>query len=101
MPTRRQSAPSILIVEDELLVLMPTESMLMEAGYETAITWDMPEAVMLLRSNADIDVLFTDITLRDAVDGGLILAEKAVRLRPAIRVLYASTRRPIGEAVTV
>jgi CheY-like chemotaxis protein len=84
--------PSVLIVEDELLVLTLTESILMEAGYETLAASDLPEAITLLRSNAEIDVLFTDIGLRSAVDGGLTLARKAVRLRPTIQVVYASAR---------
>ena len=95
MPKHR-SAPSVLLVEDELLVLMLTESIMMEAGYETVTASHVSEALTLLRSNADIDVLFTDIGLGDAAGGGLTLARKAVRLRPAIHVVYASAR-PITE----
>jgi len=73
-------------------VLMLAESMLMEAGYDTLTASSLSEAITLLRSNADIDVLFTDIGLKAAVDGGLTLARKAVRLRPSIHVIYASAR---------
>jgi CheY-like chemotaxis protein len=83
---------SVLIVEDELLVLMLTESMLLEAGYETLTASTLPEAITLLKSNASIDLLFTDIGLRSAVDGGLKLARKAVRMRPSIHIVYASAR---------
>ena len=85
-------APSILVVEDELLVRMLTESILMEAGYETLSASDVSEAIAILRSDADIDVLFTDIGLRSAIHGGLEIARKAVRLRPSIHVVYASAR---------
>jgi CheY-like chemotaxis protein len=92
MPATDSIAPSILLVEDELLVRMLTESILMEAGYETLTASDVSEAITHLRSNADIDVLFTDIGLRSAVDGGLAIARKAVRLRPSIHGVYASAR---------
>src|SRR3954453_2260321 len=48
------------------------------------------DAVVVLKSNADIDVLFTDIALKEAPKGGLKLAHKAVRLRPGIHVVYSS-----------
>jgi CheY-like chemotaxis protein len=82
MSMRNPTAPSILVVEDELLVLILTESMLTEAGYETLTASDVPEAVTLLRSNADIDVLFTDISLRSAVDGGLTLRKRRCGCAP-------------------
>ena len=91
MPIAR-SLPSVLLVEDEPLVLMLTESILMEAGYETQTASHVSEGLTLLRSNAEIDVLFTDIGLGDAAGGGLTLARKAVRLRPRIHVVYASAR---------
>jgi CheY-like chemotaxis protein len=92
MPMKNSTAPSILVVEDELLVLMLTESILMEAGYETFTASDVSQALAHLRSNADIDVLFTDISLRSVANGGLAIARKAVRLRPSIHVVYASAR---------
>jgi CheY-like chemotaxis protein len=93
MPLRSSSASSsILVVEDEPLVLMLTESIFMEAGYQTLTASDVDEAVTVLRSNAVIDLLFTDIGLRRATDGGLTLAREAVQLRPSIHVVYASAR---------
>src|SRR5438067_2365859 len=70
---------SILIVEDETLVLALTESILRQAGYKTLTAADTSEAIAILRSEPDIDVLLTDIGLKKSVDGGLSLARRAVR----------------------
>lgn len=48
----------------------------------------------MLRSDQKIDVLFTDIQLAAEFQGGLDVAQEAVRLRPKIAVVYSSGRDP-------
>jgi two-component SAPR family response regulator len=43
-----------------------------------------------IRSDQEVDVLFTDINLRGEKRAGLELAEKAVELRPNLGVLYTT-----------
>jgi DNA-binding LytR/AlgR family response regulator len=48
------------------------------------------DALAVLRSDQEVDVLFTDINLRGEKRAGLELAEKAVELRPDLAVLYTT-----------
>jgi CheY-like chemotaxis protein len=50
---------------------------------------DGPSALSVLRRDADIDVLFSDIVMPRGMNG-LELARQARRLRPTLRVLLAS-----------
>jgi len=59
-------------------------------GYETLSAGDMDEALLHLRSPQQIDILFTDIYLKTTVFGGCDLAQRAIELRPRLRVLYTT-----------
>jgi two-component system cell cycle sensor histidine kinase/response regulator CckA len=85
----------VLIVEDEAQVLLLAESYLQEHGHETFSAGTLAEASAILARPDKIDVLFTDIGLRDDLQAGLELAKTAVEHRPDIKVLYAT-----GQTVT-
>jgi DNA-binding NtrC family response regulator len=79
----------VLIVEDDELLV---ESAIQETGHRA----NVDEALALLGDEQQqIDLLFTDIRLRDEAQGGITLARQAVDLRTGIRVLYTT-----GEGVT-
>ena len=59
-------------------------------GYETFAAATRKDALAVLRSDQEVDVLFTDINLRGEKRAGLELAEKAVELRPDLAVLYTT-----------
>ena len=80
----------ILIVEDDVAMRGLTELSLNEFGYETLTAGDVEEALAILRSPQHIDVLFTDIYLKEHVYGGCDVASAAVKLRPALRILYTT-----------
>jgi CheY-like chemotaxis protein len=80
----------ILIVEDEVFTREIAEMMIQDWGHQTLSASDVDEALVLLRSSQDIDMLFTDIYLKTAVLGGCDLAHQAVKLRPTLRVLYTT-----------
>jgi CheY-like chemotaxis protein len=77
-------------VEDDAVLRALTELSLNEFGYETLLAGDVEEALALLRSSKQIDVLFTDIYLKEDVHGGCDVARQAVKLRPGLRVLYTT-----------
>src|SRR5579863_1663519 len=85
----------ILIVEDEAVVLVLAESCLQEHGHQTLSASTIPEASAILDGHDHIDVLFTDLGLRDDLQAGLELAKMAVERRPDLKVLYAT-----GQTVT-
>ena len=86
---------AILIVEDEPTVLMLAESILKDAGHQTLTAADVPQAMAIIEADHEIDLLFTDLGLAAAVQGGVELAHEARRLRPNMGVLYTT-----GQVVT-
>ena len=86
-------APTILIVEDEALVCEVTAMEFEEAGYRVLATGNGAEALALVAADPDISLLFTDISLRDSIDGWTVAAE-ARALRPDLPVIYATGYSP-------
>jgi CheY-like chemotaxis protein len=81
--------PTILIVEDEILILDMLADELREAGFDVLCAATGEEAVQLLESGATIDALLTDVRLPGATDGWTV-ARAARLLRPDLPVLYAT-----------
>jgi DNA-binding NtrC family response regulator len=84
----------VLIVEDEEQVLVLSESYLQEHGHSTRSA-DTIDGALAILENEKIDVLFTDIGLRDNLHAGLELAKQARERRPDLKVLYTT-----GQTVT-
>jgi CheY-like chemotaxis protein len=80
----------ILVVEDDVFIREIAELMIQDWGYNTLSATDVDEALILLHSPQHIDALFTDIYLKNAVHGGYELAHQAIKLRPTLRVVYAT-----------
>jgi DNA-binding NtrC family response regulator len=80
----------ILVVEDEALILILATSYLEEQGHMTLTAGTLEQALALIDSDNEIDVLFTDIGLMDDPQAGLELAKQAVEWRPELK---CSTRQ--------
>jgi CheY-like chemotaxis protein len=80
----------ILVVEDDVFIREVAEMMIQDWGHQTLAAYDVDEALTFLRSPQHIDALFTDIYLKDLVQGGCDLARSAIALRPKLRVLYTT-----------
>ncbi len=80
----------ILIVEDDVFIRQIAELMIEDWGHKQLSACDVDEALSFLRSPQHIDALFTDIRLKTAALGGYELAHEAIKLRPKLRVLYAT-----------
>jgi PAS domain S-box-containing protein len=80
---------SILVAEDDPLVLTVAVEGLRYAGYEVHSAASAAEALTILKRDVTIDVLFSDIVMPDGMNG-IELAREARRLRPDIRVLLSS-----------
>jgi PAS domain S-box-containing protein len=89
----RKSDPTgtetILAVEDDDLVRAHAERVLRTLGYNVLIASNGPQALSVLQSDTQIDLLFTDVVMPGGL-GGRQLAEKALVLRPALKVLFTS-----------
>ena len=81
---------AVLIVEDDIFINMEAVFIIEELGHATLYAHDVDQALTILQSEAQIDVLFTDIRLKDRRLGGYELAKVAVVLRPGLCVLYTT-----------
>jgi two-component sensor histidine kinase/CheY-like chemotaxis protein len=82
-------APAILVVEDEMLLRMRAVDMVEDAGFTPVEATNADDALAILESRSDIELLFTDIQMPGSIDG-LKLAH-AVRQRwPLIKIILVS-----------
>lgn len=93
--------PTILVVEDEALLLLSIAEDLRDAGYRVLEARNADEALAHLAANLDIVVMFTDIDMPGSMDGLRLSA--AVRDRwPPIRIIVTSgKRRPAADLLPV
>jgi PAS domain S-box-containing protein len=80
---------TILVVEDDPFVRGYAVATLEGLGYRTILAASGPEAVSRLSGEGEIDLLFTDIVMPGGMNGW-DLAQRAVELRPDIKVLFTS-----------
>ena len=81
--------PRILLVEDESLLLEVLTADLEDAGFAVFQAATAEIALDILKAEASVDILFTDIRLPGLMDGWQ-LAEAARALRPDLPVIYAT-----------
>jgi CheY-like chemotaxis protein len=82
--------PTILVVEDEILVRWVIAEHLRECGYRVIETGSGDEALdVLRRTGLTVDVVFSDVRMPGTIDG-LALAQWIRRERPAIKIVLTS-----------
>jgi len=79
----------VLIVEDDELVRNYVVAQVRSLGYRTLAAAGAVEALAIVRSEADIDLLFTDVIMPGSMNGPRLVSE-ALKLRPQLGVLYTS-----------
>jgi PAS domain S-box-containing protein len=79
----------VLVVEDNDALRRLGVRRLRDLGYQTIEARDAAEALAILRGDAAVDLLFTDIVMPGGMDGRE-LAAAARRLRPGLKVLFTS-----------
>lgn len=91
--TRSTTAPlvkageTILIVDDEPTVRMLLKDVLSELGYTVLDAADSIEGLETLRSNAQIDLLITDVGLPGGMNGRQ-MADAGREIRPKLKTLF-------------
>ena len=85
----RGGTENLLVVEDDDLVRDHVTTMLSNLGYAVVAAPNGPEALKVLRSDAPVDLLFTDVVMPGGMNGRQ-LADAARELRPELPVLYTS-----------
>jgi len=92
-------ATTILVVDDERSALEFARASLLSLNYRVIAVASARAALKLLKRRHDIDLLFTDIVMPDDLDG-FTLADRAKKLRPRLRVLYATAYSNIRAEVS-
>jgi CheY-like chemotaxis protein len=81
--------PTVLVVEDEVLIRMMVSECLRQAGCEVFEAASADEALDVLSTSSGPDVLVTDVKMPGAVDG-LELASRARQACPGLKVVVTS-----------
>src|SRR6202790_1300218 len=90
MVLHQTAAPSrVLVVEDEMMLRLRAVDIVEDAGFTPVEAVNADEAIAILESRSDIDLLFTDIQMPGSMDG-LKLAHAVHDRWPAIRIILVS-----------
>jgi CheY-like chemotaxis protein len=95
------TAPVVLAVDDEPDILELATELLSGWGYRVLTAPGGAEALALLARTRRVDLLFTDLVMPGPVNG-VELAERALELRPDLKVLFTSgyARHPVLPAMS-
>ena len=92
----------VLVVEDTALIRMDALDLVSTAGYEALEACNADEAIVILESRDDIDLMFTDVQMPGSMDG-LRLSHYVHEHWPPVKIILASgmeipeeNRLPVG-----
>jgi CheY-like chemotaxis protein len=85
----------ILVVEDNPEVRKLVRRQLTELGYTVYEAGSGPDALQILRSGIELDLIFTDVVMPEGMTG-YELARLARDLRPDLKILFTSGYTAIG-----
>ena len=86
-PPRAEQGETVLVVDDEPTVRMLVADVLSDLGYTAVEAADGAAGLKVLRSEARIDLLITDVGLPGGMNGRQV-ADAARDLRPGLKVLF-------------
>jgi len=79
----------VLIVEDSAIIRMGAVDLVLSAGYEALEAREADEAIHILESRSDIDLVFTDVQMPGTMDG--IRLTHYIRERwPPVKLMVSS-----------
>ena len=79
----------VLVVEDSTIIRMGAVDLVLSAGYEALEACDADEAIRILESRDDVDLVFTDVQMPGTMDG--IKLSHYIRDRwPPVKLMVAS-----------
>lgn len=81
----------VMVVEDDDFERMGASYMFSDAGYRVLEAGNADEALQVLEANADVRLLFTDVSMPGSMSGSDLAHEVAARW-PAVRIILMSGR---------
>jgi len=88
---RAATAPTVLLVEDEVLISRLVADWLVERGFAVREVATGDEALDYIGGGGEVDVMFTDVNLPGSLTGAQ-LAARVREMRPELPIVYASGR---------
>jgi two-component sensor histidine kinase/ActR/RegA family two-component response regulator len=89
--------PTVLIVEDEMMLRMRAVDIVEDAGFTPIEAVNADDALAILESRPDIEMLFTDIQMPGSIDG-LKLAYAVHERWPLIKIILVSGQLTLTDA---
>jgi two-component sensor histidine kinase/DNA-binding response OmpR family regulator len=89
--------PTVLIVEDEMVLRMRAVDIVEDAGFNPVEAVNADDALAILESRSDIEILFTDIQMPGSIDG-LKLAYAVHERWPKIKIILVSGQLTLTDA---
>jgi two-component sensor histidine kinase/CheY-like chemotaxis protein len=89
--------PTVLIVEDEMMLRMRAVDIVEDAGFTPIEAVNADDALAILESRSDIELLFTDIQMPGSIDG-LKLAYAVHERWPLIKIILVSGQLTLTDA---
>lgn len=87
----------VLVVEDSTVIRMGAVDLVTFAGYEALEARSADEAISILESRSDIDLVFTDVEMPGTMDG--VKLSHYIRHRwPPVKLIVASGRAVLEES---
>ncbi|WP_183951120.1 response regulator [Sphingomonas pseudosanguinis] len=80
---------TIMVVDDQFLLLLHTQFALEDAGYQVVQASSADEALRMLDSNPGISAIFTDVVMPGSLDGAA-LAARVRDSHPHVTVIVTS-----------
>jgi CheY-like chemotaxis protein len=88
---------TILVVEDDVFIRMAIAQDLTDAGFHVIQATSGVEALRLLGSSVQVDLVSTDIHMPGGIDG-IELARRLPGLRPGLKVIFLSSDAGFGRS---
>lgn len=95
--TGSTDVPKVLVVEDEMVLRMRAVDIVEDAGFAPIEAVNADEAIAILESRSDIDLLFTDIQMPGSMSG-LQLALAVHERWPRIKIILASGQLKLSKS---
>jgi two-component system, response regulator PdtaR len=92
---RKGGMPTVLVVEDEILIRELVAEELAEAGYIVVVANDADQAIAILEARQDINLVFTDIDMPGSMDGLKLAAAVRDRWPPVHIIITTGKVRPL------
>jgi CheY-like chemotaxis protein len=92
-PGLESERPTVLIVEDEVLLRLMIADELRSNGLSVVEAANADEALTVLQSSAPVDLLFTDVRMPGSMDG-LALAALMRATQPELKIIVTSGQSP-------